>query len=202
MVKEVDDKWFRDIALLFYQIFSVEYENEGFIKRLLMGGGGNSTLCSTWTHLSDCFIKYRISKNAYDLLLSKLDVDDIKFVNKKGKIVYIPAYLIEKKYHTMFFNNAKGAENRKTNGKYFHFDHNPSNRKVLIKLKTEIEQHEFSEEYLLELAEYIKKIQTVDLITVEEDDVRTYADQKSKDKLDAAERDMLTSSEYYDLNII
>lgn len=202
MIKEVDEKWFRDVALLFYQIFSVEYENEEFIKRLLMGGGGNSTLCSTWTHLSDCFIKYRISKKAYSLLITKLDDIDKKSIIKKGNVIEIPEKLIGNKYHALFFNNAKGAERRKQNGKYFHFDHNPSNKKVLTNLKNEIKNHDYSEEYLKELVSYIKQIQTVDLITVEEDDVRTYADQKTKDKLDSKQRDCLTSSGFYDLKII
>lgn len=202
MVKEVDEKWFRDTALLFYQIFSVDYKNEEFIKKLLMGGGGNSTLCSTWTHLSDCFIKYRISTDAYNLLLTMVEDVDKDSIVKKGNTIEIPKYLIEKKYHSMFFNNAKGVEKRKQNGKYFHFDHNPSNRRVLIKLKNEIENHKYSEKYLKKLANYIKQIQTVDLITVEEDYVRTYADQKSKDKLESIERDSLTSSKFYDLNIV
>lgn len=202
MSKEVDEKWLKDVALLFYQIFSVEYENEEFIKRLLMGGGGNSTLCSTWTHLSDDFIEYRISKKAYDLLLKKVDASDKHLIVKKRDTISIPKYLIKKKYHSMFFNNAKGAENRKLKNKYFHFDHNPSNRKVLINLKEEIEKHDYSDKYLIELSQYIKQIQTVDLITVEEDDIRTYADQNSKEKLDASKRDQLTKSKFFNLDIV
>lgn len=202
MEKDVNEKWIKDVALFFYQIFSVEYENEKFIKRLLMGGGGNSTLCSTWTHLTDDFIKYRISEKAYVLLLEKIEDDDKKYIIKKGNTISISKFIIEKKYHSMFFNNAKGAENRKSKLKYFHFDHNPSNRKVLLKLKKKIEEHNSSDEYLTELSQYIKIIQTVDLITVDEDDIRTYADQNSKEKLDAYERDLLTNSKFYNLEIL
>lgn len=202
MRKEVEEKWIRDTALLFYQIFSVNYENDEFIKRLLMGGGGNSTLCSTWTHLSDCFIKYRISVKAYNLLITKVDDIDKSSIIKKGNCVEIPRKLIEKKYHALFFNNAKKAEKRKQKGKYFHFDHNPSNKKVLINLENEIKNNNYSEKYLKKLANYIKQIQTVDLITVEEDEIRTTEDRKLKVKLDSVKRDDLISSEFYDLYII
>lgn len=202
MSKEVNKKWIKDVALFFYQIFSVKYENKEFVKRLLMGGGGNSTLCSTWTHLSDDFIEYRISKKAYNLLLEKVESNDKKYIVKNGDTVSIPKFIIEKKYHQLFFNNAKGAENRKLKSKYFHFDHNPSNRKVLLKIKGKIEEHDYSDEYLEELSQYIKQIQTVDLITVEEDDIRTYADQNLKEKLEAHERDLLTKSKFYNLEIL
>ena len=44
-----------------------------------------------------------------------------------------------------------------------------------------------------------KNIQTVDLITVEEDDIRTEADRKLSNKLEAIERDRLISAKFYDL---
>ncbi len=172
----------RDTALIFYQIFSVDYEEDKFLDKLLKGGGGNSTLCSTWTQLSDRFIKYRISKNAYSLLMSLIDDSDKKLVIEKDNCVTIPEKLIYKKYYSLFFNNAKGAVNRKNNGKYFHFDHNPSNKKVFILLKNEISKNKDvdKEEFLRRLSDYIKQIQIVDLITVEEDDIRTLADLKLK----------------------
>ena len=202
MSKEVNKKWIKDVALFFYQIFSVKYENKEFVKRLLMGGGGNSTLCSTWTHLSDDFIEYRISKKAYNLLLEKVESNDKKYIVKNGDTVSITKIKKKKKYHQLFFNNAKCAKNRKLKSKYFHFDHNPSNRKVLLKIKGKIEEHDYSDEYLEELSQYIKQIQTVDLITVEEDDIRTYADQNLKEKLEAHERDLLTKSKFYNLEIL
>ena len=204
MNKEAQKQWIRDTALIFYQIFSVDYENEDFSQKLLKGGGGNSTLCSTWTQLSDCFIKYRISEKAYDGILQKINATDRKLIVKNDNHVTIPYDFIYKKYHKLFFNNAKGAENRKKNGKYFHFDHNPSNKKVLLELKKEITNNKRNEEvFLKKLANYIKQIQTVDLITVEEDDIRTKADlNQKKDKLNSTERDKISKSSFYDLNIV
>ena len=49
MKKKISDEWINDTALLFYQIFSVDYEDVNFNAKLMAGGGGNSTLCSTWT---------------------------------------------------------------------------------------------------------------------------------------------------------
>ena len=117
MRKEVEEKWIRDTALLFYQIFSVNYENDEFIKRLLMGGGGNSTLCSTWTHLSDCFIKYRISVKAYNLLITKVDDIDKSSIIKKGNCVEIPRKLIEKNIMLYFLimQKRRKKENKKEN---------------------------------------------------------------------------------------
>ena len=48
----------------------------------------------------------------------------------------------------MFSSNAKGAENRKKNGQYFHFDHNPSNKKVLMLLKNKIQDNKDKEGFL------------------------------------------------------
>lgn len=203
MDKKIDEKWIKDTALIFYQIFSVDYESEKFLNKLLQGGGGNSTLCSTWTHLSDRFIKYRISVRAYNLLISKIEENDRKLISFENGCVTIPSKIIYKKYASLFFNNAKGANNRKSNGKYFHFDHNPSNKKVLILLRNEIKANKDDVEFLSKLSDYIRKIQTVDLITVEEDDIRTLADLKLKeDKMDSSERDAIINSVFYDLNII
>ena len=52
------------------------------------------------------------------------------------------------------------------------------------------------------MASYIKQIQTVDLITVEEDEMRTNADLNQKDdKLSSLERDKISNSKFYDLII-
>lgn len=203
MNKKTDEKWIRDTALIFYQIFSVEYENEKFLDKLLQGGGGNSTLCSTWTQLSDRFIKYRISRNAYNLFINMIEDSDKDLIIKKDNCVTLPSKLIYKKYPSLFFNNAKGADKRKNNGKYFHFDHNPSNKKVLTLLKNKIRENKDNDDFLIKLSDYIKEVQTVDLITVEEDDIRTLADLKLKDdKMDSLERDEIINSKFYDLNII
>lgn len=53
-----NEKWKQDTALLFYQIFSVDYKDSRFINKLLADDGENSTLCSTWAHLNDCFVHY------------------------------------------------------------------------------------------------------------------------------------------------
>ena len=45
MNKNFDDLWIKDTALIFYQIFSVDYADVKFEDKLLRGGGGNSTLC-------------------------------------------------------------------------------------------------------------------------------------------------------------
>lgn len=198
MVKDSydDEKWIKDTALLFYQIFSVDYE-ESFTNRLLAGGGGNSTLCATWIHLSDAFVPYRISEDAYKSLIKKIDEIDrgkIRIVEDK---IYIPKY-INKKYHSMFYNNAKGAENRKKAGKFFHFDHNPSNKKVLEILSSTIKEHKNDNGYLEVLADYIKNIQTIDLITVDEDDIRTWKD-RSDGAYSAAERDKMLKTKFYKL---
>ena len=192
MVKEVSEKWIRDTAKIFYQIFAVDYEDAEFIKKLLTGGGGNSTLCSTWTHLSDDFIKRRISKSAFERLINMIDVNERKMIKKENNIITIPQCIFDN-YHGAFYNNAKGADNRKKNGKYFHFDHNPSNKQVLITL------YNYKNDYN-KLVKEIHTIQTVDLITVEQDDIRTNADRLAKsEKLTGKQRDELIQDEIYDL---
>lgn len=199
MNKDFDDLWIKDTALIFYQIFSVDYADVKFEDKLLRGGGGNSTLCSTWVQLSDGFVKHRISEKAYNLLIAMIKGEDGKLIYKNGNTVNIPYYFIYKKYKYLFSSNAKGAEKRKKVGQYFHQDHNPSNQKVLTLLKAKIKEIRNNKNYLNELSIYIKNIQTVDLITVEEDDIRTEADRKLSNKLEAIERDRLISAKFYDL---
>ena len=190
-------KWIRDTATLFYQIFSVDYQDEGFITKLLSGGGGNSTLCSTWTHLNGCFVPYRISENAYNLLREKLGEKADEWVCLKNNTVYVSKQ-VYKKHPRMFYHNAKGAENRVNVGKFFHFDHNPSNKKVLALLNEKIKAHKNDEEFLEELTEYVRTVQTIDLITVFEDDIRTSADKKSRNgPLTSEKRDELLNTRFY-----
>lgn len=100
----------------------------------------------------------------------------------------------------MFHNNAKWAENRTKAGKFFHFDHNPSNKKVLELLNERIKLHKNSDGFLEELTEYIKTIQTIDLITVYEDDTRTSKDLDSRESpLSSEERDRLLGTVFYSL---
>lgn len=197
MTEVKNEKWIKDTALLFYQIFSVDYEDKAFTNKLLAGGGGNSTLCSTWTHLNGPFVTYRISKNAYDLLIQKIDSSDLNKIRLEDNIVYI-SKKIYKKYHRLFYHNAKGAENRINTGKFFHFDHNPSNKKVLELLNEKIKKHKAEDGFLLELTEYIKTIQTIDLITVYEDDMRTATDLSNPNgPLSSSERDQLLNTHFY-----
>jgi len=203
MNENLDNKWISNLALLFYQIFSVEYKDEGFYKKLMAGGGGNSALCATWTKLSDVFLKYRISKNAYELLLTFIKDEDKDLISKNKNDITISKKIIYDKYHKFFFNNAKGAEKRKKNGKYFHFDHNPSNKKVLLLLEKKVKEIKDKPDFLNELADYIENIQTVDLITVEEDDIRTSEDLKLKgNKMEGKERDKILNTKFYNLYIV
>ena len=88
--KNIDiDIWIKNTALLFYQIFSVDYEDEAFINKLLSGGGGNSTLCATWMQLVSFFIKYRISENAYSLLLEKVADEDKNKIRLENDTVFV-----------------------------------------------------------------------------------------------------------------
>lgn len=191
------DKWIENTALLFYQIFSVDYKDEAFMSKLLSGGGGNSTLCSTWMHLNDCFVPRRISKSAYELLLSKLDENYKDKIYLKENTVYIKK-IIFIKYSSWFANNAKGEENRIKAGKFFHFDHNPSNKKVLELLNNKIKLHKNDSDFIKDLTTYVKQIQTLDLITVHEDDIRTSEDKKSKTgPLTSSERDALLNTQFY-----
>lgn len=192
------EKWIKDTALLFYQIFSVEYDDV-FIKKLLAGGGGNSTLCSTWTHLNGYFVTFRISEKAFELLISKVDDEDKEKIKKVNDIVYI-SKKIYKKYHRMFYHNAKGAENRVNVGKFFHFDHNPSNKKVLELLNQKIKDHKNEDGFLEELADYIKTVQTIDLITVYEDELRTLKDLSNPDgPLSSSKRDEMLNTKFFKL---
>lgn len=199
-LKSIDiEKWTRNTALLFYQIFSVDYEQEVFLNKILSGGGGNSTLCSTWMHLNEIFINYRISETAYNLLLEKVSNEDKNKISLENDTVFI-SKKIYKKYHTLFFHNAKKAENRTIVGKFFHFDHNPSNKKVLELLSNKIKMKKNETGFLEELTEYVKSVQTLDLITVQEDDIRTFADRRSLNgPLSAEERDSLLNTKFYTL---
>lgn len=168
------------------KVFSENYCAR-FSKMLLSGGGGNSMFVNAWEKPSLCFKKYRISQKALDLLKDKLceKFDATKIPNN------IPHYLLH--------NNAKGAKKRAKCGKKLHIDHNPSNKKVLDLIKKEVirlNAGNISESEKLELLKgYISNIQTLDIITVEQDDLRTLKDmhysKKDKDFMSAEQRDGL-----------
>lgn len=100
----------------------------------------------------------------------------------------------------MFYHNAKGAENRVNVGKFFHFDHNPSNKKVLELLNQKIKDHKNEDGFLEELADYIKTVQTIDLITVYEDELRTLKDLSNPDgPLSSSKRDEMLNTKFFKL---
>lgn len=192
-----NQKWIEDTALFYFRIFSGNY-GEDFLNKLLKGGGGNSTLCASWYQLSPVFVPQRISGTALALLRQK-SFDIIQEQNT----IRLKRKQIEEN-HRMFYNNAKGAQNRKNAGKYFHFDHNPSNKKILSLLNDRIKDYMESQlteqEILRDLSEYLKTIQIVDLITVEQDEVRTSADRDNL-PLNNSERDQLINDVWYKLEI-
>ncbi|MDY0277709.1 MAG: hypothetical protein RBQ97_06460 [Acholeplasma sp.] len=190
-------KWIEDTALFYFRIFSGNY-GEDFLNKLLKGGGGNSTLCASWYQLSPVFVPQRISGAALTLLREK----SFDIIEEGNKIRLKKSQI--KENHVMFYNNAKGAEKRTIVGKYFHFDHNPSNKKILsllnAKIKGFMESQVSEQDILLDLSEYLKTIQTVDLITVEQDEIRTNADRDDL-PLTNAQRDDLINDTWYTLEI-
>ena len=202
MNKKVDNSWINDTALLFYQIFSADFENEKFLKRLLTGGGGNSALCSTWTHFCDEFIKHRISKRAYNDLVSRLEESDKVLVSLEGNRVIMHSRLLDDK-EAWFYDNAKTIDKRVEANKHYHFDHNPPNKCVLVMLKESVEKNKKNKNiFINDFAKKIKNIQTLDLITIEEDEKRMSADRKTSYTLSALERDKISNSTFYDLDIV
>lgn len=198
-MKDEKQSWINDTALFYFQIFSRNY-GEKFLKKLLKGGGGNSTLCASWYQLSPVFVSQRVSDTALKLLIEKSisitkDPDKRTVVIKKSEI---------DKHRGMFYNNAKGADNRKSAGKFFHFDHNPSNKKILSLLNDQIREFldsKITEDAILEqLGNYLESIQSVDLITVEQDQIRTSADLQDA-PLTKEERDKILHDEWWTLNI-
>lgn len=190
-------KWIEDTALFYFKIFSGSY-GDNFLKKLLKGGGGNSTLCASWYQLSPVFVPKRVSGSAVKLLKEKsFDVFE------DGTIVRLKKKELNNK-HLLFYHNAKGAQNRINIGKLFHFDHNPSNKKILSllndRIKDFMESQVSEQEILLDLSEYLKTIQTVDLITVEQDEIRTKAD-RADYPLTNIERDALLGDIWYVLEI-
>lgn len=191
-------KWIEDTALFYFRIFSGEYCDD-FLNKLLKGGGGNSTLCASWYQLSPIFVPNRVSNTALKLLREKgfnliIEESTVKISSKQIN-----------DNHGMFYNNAKGASNRINKGKLFHFDHNPSNKKILSLLNKKVKEYMLSKisevEILQELAEYLKTIQTVDLITVEQDDIRTSTDRAGV-PLTNEERDALLNDSWFSLEFI
>lgn len=174
-------------AKLMLGVFSEDYDNR-FEEMLVSGGGGNSMFVNAWQKPSKEFIKARISAQAK------------KRLEEHG-------YTLETMPHKFLCNNAKGVENRKRVGKELHMDHNPGNVKVLHLIRDRVRSYKNKgwsyEQQLADLKEFIRNVQTLDIITVEQDDIRTLKDEnltkKQKDMLSSKERDDLLDDDWEDL---
>lgn len=189
--KDISQVMLHNLAQLLFAVFSIEYEEE-FKKLLLGGGGGNSMFINTWMKPSAHFVKMRISSQAKKVLTK----ERYQLVDLGNKV---PKSLLK--------NNAKGAENRRKEGKLLHIDHNPGNVKVLelIYEKIQLLKNEKGTESdkIEKLKSFLKNIQYLDIITVEQDDIRTKKDpkysKKEKDRMTRKERDLLTPKEKFKL---
>lgn len=162
-----------DTAKAFLGIFNpaINY-SDTFVKRMLAGGGGNSMLNNLWKNNAVIFQQRRISLQALGV------------IKEHG-------YTFESMPVKFYRNNAKGVENRKAVGKYIHEDHSPSCKYVM----KAIYEYVKTNPSLLEFMEFLLNIQTIDYITVEQDDLRTLSDnnysKSEKDLSDAKFRDSI-----------
>lgn len=187
--KDINQVMLHNLAQLLFAVFSIEYDEE-FKKLLLGGGGGNSMFINTWMKPSAHFVKMRISSKAEQILKEKgYTIDNL------GENV--PKSLLK--------NNAKGAANRIKKGKRLHIDHNPGNVKVLELIYEKIQALKSEKgtkaDKIEKLKSFLKDIQYLDIITVEQDDIRTLRDKKhtkkEKDRMTRQERDQLTPKEKF-----
>jgi hypothetical protein len=94
-------------------------------------------------------------------------------------------------------------------GKYLHLDHNPGNVKVLMLIKEKCREFnpdssKFNLEATMnEIKAYLLTIQSLDWITVQQDDVRTYGDEshtkREKAIMNKQARDQLLNDSWEDL---
>ena len=178
-----DDQMLDSTARFMFNVFNKKSGNysEEFETLLMSGGGGNSMFVNCWSKPSYYFVKKRISGEAINILHEHgyKTIDDAP--------------------HGFKHNNAKGAEKRIANGKYLHLDHNPGNVKVLELIREKCREYDLEttnyETIISEIKSYLLTIQTLDWITVEQDDVRTYGDEHhskaEKDKMTHDEKDIL-----------
>lgn len=174
-------------AKLMLGVFSEDYDNR-FEEMLVSGGGGNSMFVNAWQKPSKEFIKARISAQAKKRLADH-------------------GYTLETMPHKFLCHNAKGAQKRKANGKELHMDHNPGNVKVLHLIRDRVRSYKNKgwsyEQQLADLKEFIRGVQTLDIITVEQDDIRTLKDdkftKKQKDMMSSKERDELLDDDFEEL---
>ena len=178
-------------ARFMYNVFNKDSGNynQAFEELLLSGGGGNSMFVNCWAKPSGSVVKTRLSTKAKE---------------KIAELGYATIYEVP---HENKHNNAKGAANRIEAKKYFHLDHNPGNVKVLELIREKCRSFDTDpekyEENITELKNFLLTVQTLDWITVEQDDVRTYGDdshsKKEKDKMDHQQRDDLLNDIWEDL---
>lgn len=173
-------------AKFFLSVFSEQYDEE-FEKMLVSGGGGNSMFVNAWQKPSKHFINARLSGDAKKCLAAN-------------------GYTLKTMPHGFICHNAKGVANRKAAGKYLHMDHNPGNVKVLHDIRDKVRSYPDKmkhDDKIADLKEFMKKVQTLDVITVEQDDIRTLKDdkftKKEKDMMSSKERDNLLNDTWDDL---
>ena len=187
-----EEKILDSTARFMFNVFNSKSGNycEEFDNLLMSGGGGNSMFVNCWSKPSYHFVKKRISSEAKRVLRE----------NNYSSLDEAP--------HSFKCNNAKGAEKRIAKGKRLHLDHNPGNVKVLEMIRTKCREYDPDKvEYqtiINDLKEFLRNIQTLDWITVEQDDIRTYGDEihtkPEKDMMTHDERDELLNDtwEYLD----
>jgi len=163
------------LSCIFYSLYSKKY-GVFLEKEIIRGGGGTSPICPIWINLSKYFIKHRISSEAEKVLLrNNIDLKTLSIRNP------------------IFSSNQKSVEKRKKHGQLLHRDHNPSNSYVLRKIRDEVRSYNnlTVEEGISKLKEFIKDIQTIDIITIEQDEIRN----KHND-ISAKERDGLINDTF------
>ena len=187
-VKDISDIMLDNLAKLLFAIFCKDYD-KNFEKLLLSGGGGNSMFVNVWTKPSRYFAKIRISSQSIKTLKEHN-------YNKEDLKDRVPKEFIK--------NNAKTIQKRKSHGKFLHIDHNPSNVKVLELISNKIKNLNkgsyTKKEKIEKLKKSLKNIQSIDIITVEQDHKRTNSDltysKKEKDKMTKKQRDFLLKDKF------
>ena len=184
----INEKILDSTARFMFNVFNPTSGNycKEFDDLLIKGGGGNSMFVNCWSKPSSYFIKKRLSGEAK----ARLKENGYKSLDDAP--------------HKFKHNNAKGAENRKKEGKELHLDHSPGNVKVLELIKEKCKQYDPEkmtyDKIIDDLKKYLLTIQTLDWITVEQDDIRTYKDKKytkkQKDKMNHEERDALLNDKW------
>jgi hypothetical protein len=183
--KPDSEETLEDTARLFLKVFSSKYKDD-FERMLVAGGGGNSMFVNAWAKPSTYFVKTRISNEAKERLQKHRHT--LKDMPKK-----------------FFRNNAKTVDKRRAAKKELHVDHNPGNVKVLHLIRDKVRsfpETNSEDENLKELKEFLRTVQTIDIITIEQDEKRTLKDEDGtyskadKAMMTAVERDALLDDDF------